>query len=298
MSFLSAIRAWHWIFLLLWVALVAYQPQPQVLLQEYLGFSLLGILGALFANSTGAGGGVVFMPFFNQLEFSVMTSVATSFAIQCCGMTAGALTWWAYQQKLKIHQAELAGQWQALVKVLIIVVPSACVGLWAVQYSANFLEQLTDTTGLHTGFGVFSMLLSVAIIFTIYALANTPIKSQASVGDLICLGLLALVGGAITAWLSIGVGELIAVYLIMRGFNVTFSIALAVMLSAFVVWAGVIFHVLVSQAIYWPVVLFAGLGAVFGGILAKQLVLYFSAKRLKLFFAGWIFILGLSALPF
>jgi uncharacterized membrane protein YfcA len=108
----------------------------------------------------------------------------------------------------------------------------------------------------------------------------------------------ALVGGGITAWLSIGVGELVAVYLIIRRFNVTFAIAAAVILSALTVWGGIIFHLLITQAIYWPVVLFAGAGAIVGGILAKQLVLYFSAKNLKLFFAGWIFILGITSLPF
>jgi uncharacterized membrane protein YfcA len=116
--------------------------------------------------------------------------------------------------------------------------------------------------------------------------------------DCITLSAVALVGGGITAWLSIGVGELVAVYLIIRRFNVTFAIAAAVILSALTVWGGIIFHLLITQAVYWPVVLFAGAGAIVGGILAKQLVLYFSAKNLKLFFAGWIFILGITSLPF
>lgn len=93
------------------------------------------------------------MPFFSQLGCSISTSVATGFAIQCCGMTAGAVTWWAFYRQMKM-----------------------------------------------------------------------------------------------------------------------------------------------PQAVYWPVVLFAGAGAIVG-VLAKQPVLYFSAKNLKLFFAGWIVILGVSALP-
>jgi uncharacterized membrane protein YfcA len=90
----------------------------------------------------------------------------------------------------------------------------------------------------------------------------------------------------------------VAVYLIICRFNVTLAIAAAVILSAWTVWGGVIFHLVITQAIYWPVVLFAGAGAIAGGILAKQLVLFFSAKNLKLFFAGWIFILGFTSLPF
>mgnify|MGYP000181856947 FL=1 len=87
-------------------------------------------------------------------------------------------------------------------------------------------------------------------------------------------------------------------YLIIRRFSVTLAIAAAVILSAMTVWGGVIFHLVITKAIYWPVVLFAGAGAIAGGILAKQLVLYFSAKNLKLFFAGWILILGFTSLPF
>ena len=78
--------------------------KPLSLLFDYGGFVFLGLLGAIFANATGAGGGVVFIPFFNQLEFSSVTSIATSFAIQCCGMTAGAITWWTfYRRHILIH---------------------------------------------------------------------------------------------------------------------------------------------------------------------------------------------------
>jgi uncharacterized membrane protein YfcA len=109
--------------------------------------------------------------------------------------------------------------------------------------------------------------------------------------------MIGIIGGGITAWLSIGVGELVAVYLIIRGFNVTFSIACAVILSAFTVWGGIVFHLLITNAVYWPVVLFAGIGAIIGGMLAKKLVLFFSPKSLKLFFAAWVFVLGVSSLP-
>jgi uncharacterized membrane protein YfcA len=128
-------------------------------------------------------------------------------------------------------------------------------------------------------------------------LSEQHFNTQLTRYDYMALPAIALIGGGITAWLSIGVGELVAVYLIIRRFNVTFAIAAAVILSAFTVWGGIIFHLFVTQAIYWPVVLFAGAGAIVGGVLAKQLVLYFSAKNLKLFFAGWIFILGFTSLP-
>jgi uncharacterized membrane protein YfcA len=286
------------VFLLfVWLSILFWQTQPLTLTQEYAGFAFLGLLGAIFANATGAGGGVVFVPFFNQLEFSVATSVATSFAIQCCGMTAGALTWLAFYKQLKASNQPESVYWQPLSKILLLTVPSSFLGLWMVQINPQFFAHFSDPTSLHTGFGLFSIGLAVTIFATVFLLSNQSFTTQLSLLDYIALPFIALVGGGITAWLSIGVGELVAVYLIICRFNVTFAIAAAVILSALTVWAGIVFHILITQAVYWPVVLFAGAGAIVGGILAKQLVLYFSVKNLKLFFAGWIFILGITSLP-
>jgi uncharacterized membrane protein YfcA len=284
--------------LLIWLGLLFWQTHPLTLIQEYGGFTFLGLLGAIFANATGAGGGVVFVPFFNQLDFSAATSVATSFAIQCCGMTAGAITWWVFYKQVKTHNQPESNQWQPLVRVLLLTIPFSLMGLWMVQINPQFFAHFSDPTSLHTGFGIFSIGLALAIFATVLLLNNPSFNSQLAKHDYIALPVIALVGGGITAWLSIGVGELVAVYLIICRFNVTLAIAAAVILSAWTVWGGIVFHLVITQAIYWPVVLFAGAGAIAGGILAKQLVLYFSAKNLKLFFAGWIFILGFTSLPF
>ncbi|MFT4745978.1 MAG: putative membrane protein YfcA [Congregibacter sp.] len=287
------------VFLLFfWLNLVFWQTLPINLISEYGGFTFLGLLGAIFANATGAGGGVVFVPFFNQMDFTVATSVATSFAIQCCGMTAGAITWWGFYQQQKAKREPESTQWLPLVKILLITVPPSILGLFMVQINPQFFAHFSDPTSLHTGFGVFSIGLALAIFATVFLLNSENFNKKLYMYDYIALPIIALVGGGITAWLSIGVGELVAVYLIMRRFNVTLAIAAAVILSAMTVWGGVIFHLVITKAIYWPVVLFAGAGAIVGGILAKQLVLYFSAKNLKLFFAGWIFILGFTSLPF
>ena len=285
--------------LFIWLGLLFWQTHTLTLIQEYGGFTFLGLLGAIFANATGAGGGVVFVPFFNQLDFSVATSVATSFAIQCCGMTAGAITWWAFYKKAQANhsQPEFA-QWQPLVRILLLTIPFSLFGLWMVQINPQFFAHFSDPTSLHTGFGIFSIGLALAIFATVLLLNNPNFNTQLAKHDYIALPVIALVGGGITAWLSIGVGELVAVYLIICRFNVTLAIAAAVILSAWTVWGGIVFHLVITQAIYWPVVMFAGAGAIAGGILAKQLVLYFSAKNLKLFFAGWIFILGFTSLPF
>lgn len=264
------------------------------LFTDYSGFSLLGVIGAIFANATGAGGGVIFVPFFNQLNFAPATTVATSLAIQCCGMTAGALTWWIFYKK----NCTKNPQWDGLKLSLLLTVPFSMAGIWSAQGYQYWQGDLTSADALHVSFGIFSILLSLAIFATIPRLKQQDFKQHLNKSDFYLLPLIGFVGGIITAWLSIGVGELVAVYLIIRGFNVTLSIACAVILSAFSVWAGVLYHVFITEQVYWPVVMFAGAGAIIGGILAKHVVLFFSATHLKIFFAAWVFILGVSAMPY
>lgn len=275
------------------VLLIVLSAEPLALIIEYGAFTFLGVIGAIFANSTGAGGGVIFVPFFNQLAFTPETTVATSFAIQCCGMTAGAITWYLFYRKNCRDRAD----WSELGEGLLLTVPFSVLGIWLAQYYQNSIGGITDASTLHAGFGIFSIFLAFSIFGTIPILKKYSFEARFTSYDRLCLPLVSLTGGVITAWLSIGVGEMIAVYLIIRGYNVTFSIAIAVILSAFSVWGGILYHVFMTSAVHWQVVMFAGTGAVIGGILAKYLTLYFSPNRLKMFFAGWILLLGITSLP-
>ena len=282
--------------MVLWCAFLLAQPDTLGLIHEFGRFIALGITGAIFANATGAGGGVVFVPFFNHLGFSATTIVATSFAIQCCGMTAGGITW--YRFYLAQHKAD--SEWSSLFQALVVTIPSSWIGIWLVQfveYQQWFSLHGKGVDQLHLWFGVFSIVLAVAIYFSIPLLKRQAFKVDMVNIDRLMLVLIGLIGGAITAWLSVGVGELVAVYLIIRGFNVTFAIAVAVILSAFSVWGAIVYHIAITEAVVWPLVLFAGAGAVIGGIIAKRVVLMFSATKLKVFFATWVLILGVSGLP-
>jgi uncharacterized membrane protein YfcA len=285
------------VLLFLWIGSLLAQPAPIELVKEFGLFSVLGVIGAIFANATGAGGGVVFVPFFNYLSFSAQSVVATSFAIQCCGMTAGALTWAAYYK----HQHKYDHYWKALPSVLMLTVPSSICGIGFAQYSSQSTRLLEHLWGgannLHIAFGSFSILLAIAIFASIPLMKRTHFKKDLHTKDLLLLPFIGFLGGIITAWLSVGVGELVAVYLIIRGFNVTLSIASAVILSAFTVWSALPYHAFISESVVWQVVLFAGAGAIVGGTIAKFVVLAFSVQRLKLFFGIWVLILGVTSLP-
>nr|WP_246587838.1 sulfite exporter TauE/SafE family protein [Alteromonas lipotrueiana] len=279
-----------------WLAILALQPNLDSLITGYGAFSALGIIGAVFANATGAGGGVVFVPFFHHLGLNATQIVATSFAIQCFGMTVGAITWGQYYRR---HQQNNV-HWQPLSSALILCIPAAIGGLLLAQWGAHlpafgwFTQHLAR---VHIGFGFFSIVLGLAILASIPLLKRTSFQKNLSTVDIIMLPFIAFSGGIITAWLSVGVGELVAVYLIIRRFNITMAIAVAVILTAVCVWCAMAFHWLQTHAVVWQIVLFAGVGAALGGRLAKYVVLAFDVKHLKIFFGIWVLLMGVGALP-
>ena len=265
-------------FLCLSLLFTAYQMFNDLF--DYWLFSFLGVIGAIFANSTGAGGGVIFIPMFSQLNFTEQESIATSFAIQCFGMTAGAITWshHYYSQKRDLRL------WQGFKRIISVTSISAVIGLTGV-----FVCQTASPATLHVSFSWFSLLLGLFIIITVYLLKPHRERSQIYLFDYIALILIGLFGGALTAWLSVGVGELLVIYLILRRFDINMAVAAAVVVSAISVWSAI---GQVHQDVYWQVLVFAGPGAVLGGVFAKTLVAHMSATRLKLFFALWLLITG------
>jgi uncharacterized membrane protein YfcA len=273
------------VFFLAWLVAIFLVPQSPNELVGYSPFAFLGLIGAIFANSTGAGGGVVFIPMFNQLGFSPEQAVATSFGIQSFGMTAGAITWFLHYQQNKTDLR----LWQPFIPITLTTTLFSIVGIWFVYGLGQSIPG-----SLNLAFSGFSVILGIAILVTAYLSGRSREHSQLQWFDLAAIVFIGLFGGVITAWLSVGVGELLATYLILRRFDITMAIASAVIVSALTVWSAAPQHMLIQPQIYWQVVIFAGPAAVVGGIFAKTLVTWLSARKLKLFFGTWVLIMGLS----
>lgn len=275
-------------FFILWALALWLVPASLSVISDYFAFSLLGVTGAIFANSTGAGGGVVFIPMFNQLGFTEVQAVATSFGIQCFGMTAGAFTWCHHyrHEKIELHL------WHSFTPIILLTTVFAVIGLWCV-YGLD----IDSPASLHEVFSLFSIVLGLAILASVFLLKPGREHSSLQWFDCLALALIGFGGGVITAWLSVGVGELVAIYLILRRFDVTMAVAAAVVISALVVWSAAFEHFWLNPNAYWQVLLFAGPGAVLGGVFAKTLVSWLSARKLKIFFACWVLIVGLVTLP-
>ncbi len=254
----------------------------ELFLESPLASLVVGICGAIFANSTGAGGGVVFVPLFHALGFSDAQAVSTSFVIQSYGMTTGAIAWSLYYRRQGRAQA-----WEAFGIALAITVPASIAGLWSVTLSG-----LAAPASLSFSFALFSVLLGAAIL--ILAIGDRQrLRLYPDPADRVALAALAFIGGAVTAWLSVGVGEFVAFYLIARRFDVTEAVAVAVVVSAVTIWSGSPVHVFAadSEAV-WRVALWAGPGAIIGALVARALALKLSAIRLKRFFGVWLLVIG------
>ncbi|NND81879.1 MAG: sulfite exporter TauE/SafE family protein [Gammaproteobacteria bacterium] len=272
-------------FVLLCFALLYFEFQWQ-----QIGFFLVGVTGAIFANSTGAGGGVVFIPLFDFLGFSEPQSLATSFGIQSYGMTAGAITWWCHYkiQTSAVPHPTTQAEWQPLPTLIAIAALASVAGIWL-----NFSLVLASPAGLLDTFRVFSIFLGICILTTARRMRGDSVRTEIEGIDYGVVALLAFGGGVITAWLSVGVGEIVAFYLIFRRYNTTLAIAVAVIVTAVTVWSVAPINFGANSQIYWQLVAFAGPGAVVGGITARVLVNSMSPIGLKIFFGVWLLFVGI-----
>ncbi|MCL1144857.1 sulfite exporter TauE/SafE family protein [Shewanella sp. 10N.261.52.F9] len=271
----------------LWSKLVLQSPNSFALIQDYLHYIFLGITGAIFANSTGAGGGVIFIPVFNSLNLTNEQSISTSFAIQCFGMTTGAVAWFSYYLQNKKHS------WTQLPLLLLLLTPLSVAGLWTIESL-----MIPPLANLEYSFSLFSILLGITLIYSHSKLNKslTPIRHQVELTDFIALGCISYLGGMITAWLSVGVGELIVIYLLLRKVEPTLAVATGVIVTAITVWTTAGIHLSADSDTNFNIVTFAGPGAIIGALIAKKLALFLPIDKLKLFFAAWIIVSGTAML--
>lgn len=273
-------------YALLWL----FVPYQAVLLEKLWFLPGIGVIGAIIANTSGTGGGVVFVPVFNAMrEWSVMNLaplqiVGVSMGIQAFGMTMGALRW---TDRL-YHQPE-PDRLHALVRprdfftVALAVLALSLPAMLLTQRIAQF-----DENAVLMGYKAFSILLGFALIAATWTVnLEREERGRLERVDLAVLLLLAIPGGFLTALFSVGVGELVALYLFIRHYPVLLCTGAACLISSISVIAGAIWHI-DAGTIQWEVVLLAAPGAMLGGFLARPIALWLGARRLKTIDGSWI----------
>ena len=276
----------------------ALVPADPALLARLWFLPGVGIVGAIIANTSGTGGGVVFVPVFNALrELGVMSLsplavVGVSMGIQSFGMSMGSLRW---ADRL-LHQPE-PGPLEARVRprdfatVVCLVLTLSAPAMLATQRMTAFDQQ--DVLYAYKG---FSILLGPALIIATWTFnAARPERVELERIDLVVLAAMAIPGGMITALFSVGMGELVALYLFIRHYPVLLCTGAACVISAASCLSGVVWHI-EAGTIQWEVVLLAAPAAMLGGFLARPIALWLGAKRLKTLDGGWIVVSALYLL--
>lgn len=254
----------------------------------------VGVFGAIIANASGTGGGVVFIPVFSLLAADASLGLtptgilAASFLIQCFGMTMGSLTW---IRRIHRHRERAdagvpaKGFWGLIALLAVLAIP--CM-LWAQRMST-----LEPSTVLLL-FKAFSVALGL-ILFLSTLLRGPDARERQGLAraDVVILALLAPGAGWITALFSVGLGEVTALYLFLRGYPLQTCSGAAVILSALCVLSGAPFHILAGH-VPWAVVALAAPGALLGGFVARRIATWLGGRRLKLAVGLWIAGSGLA----
>ena len=269
--------------------ILAWPTGSVTLIQDYGLFFFLGLAGALVANSTGAGGGVIFIPFFTLLDFTSAQSIATSIAIQCFGMTAGTVSWSRFIHK-KMITKEINPY--PVIKIVSLTGPTTIIAVLIGQYVLPHPK-----INIETLFGLFS------IIFGITLLIFTKIKGKNDLGEIhpttrfseILMIATCFVGGIVTTWISVGVGEAIALLLFFLGYPAFFAVAIGVFTSSISVLTAISYHIQADN-VSTEVLLFAGMAALVGGYVARYITNKIGGYNLKIFFGFWILISGFFTL--
>ena len=276
-------------------ASVAFDPRLMAQLWFLPG---IGVIGAIIANTSGTGGGVVFVPVFNALrEWNVMDLqplqvVGVSMCIQSFGMTMGALRWTD-----RLHHQPEPEPLHAVVSPRDFF--TVALAVLALSLPAMLLTQRLTSFDQHAvlmGYKGFSILLGIALIASTWTVnLARPEKDRLERFDLLVLLLLAIPGGMLTALFSVGIGELVALYLFIRHYPVLLCTGAACLISSVSVIAGAIWHI-EAGTVAWEVVLLAAPGAVLGGFLARPIALWLGARRLKTLDGSWIVLSALYLL--
>jgi uncharacterized membrane protein YfcA len=276
--------------LVLYAMLWALVPADPALLAKLWFLPGVGIIGAIIANTSGTWGGVVFVPVFNALrELGVMSLaplgvVGVSMGIQSFGMSMGALRW---TDRL-LHQPA-SGHLEAQVRLKDFAnVVGAVLALSLPAMLATQRLTAFDQMQVLYAYKAFSILLGCALIAATWTInAARPERARLERADLAVLLALAVPGGMLTALFSVGVGELVALYLFIRHYPVLLCTGAACVISALSCISGTVWH-LGAGTIQWEVVLLAAPAAALGGFLARPIALWLGAKRLKTLDGSWI----------
>ena len=219
--------------------------------------TLVAFFAASVANATAIGGGFLFMPlfiFFYQLAPPL--ALKLSIATQAFGMSSGALTW---------------GRDFIDKNAFILASVASISGVWFATYHfavpSGYIKPLFALISL----GVF---IALVIEMRLKVLDQQQKAYFSFNTSSIFFVLAAFAGGLLTGWTAIGVGEVVALYLLFfYRLRLDKAIGTGVAVLAFSSIAGFIFHADLG-GIPWELLLFTVPGVILGGRYGVKMAKY------------------------
>lgn len=267
---------------------------PLDLIAERWPVFLTAIVAAAVANATAVGGGFIFMPLFSMgYGFSSLESLKLALATQAFGMTSGALAW-----SIKRIVISILGF------SLVFAITGMIVGSFYISPDQNYID---------IAFGAASLGLAVILAVEVYYSKKNSREVEIrtpTTADLIVFAVLCLLGGMINAWVSIGIGEIVALWMLLRWkYPLALCISTGVAALAGCSIAGLLIHSELG-GIRWDFLAFTAPGVVIGGRLGARLGVvicgdtreetkaknFNSGDRLKHFIIVVIFVDGIAVL--
>jgi uncharacterized membrane protein YfcA len=254
------------IFALVWVVVWLRFPAPLALAEAHWPLILVGFAGAVIGNATAIGGGLVFIPvMIFGYHYPAFEALMLALATQAFGMSSGAIAWFS--------RGEIP--WRRLEWILLPMLAGCAVSALVLRPNALLIKGL---------FGPVSVVIGLVTLLMLKRISNArEIPDRDRWG----LALVSLAGGLLTGWVAIGVGEVVAAYLILRwGLKPERAIGLGVVLLALTSIALTLLHGPLLGNIPWETAWFLILGSVFGARMGPYLAQWIGQRPLKVVFAA------------
>ena len=188
--------------------------------------TLAAFIAASVANATAIGGGFLFMPLFIFVyQLAPPIALKLSIATQAFGMTSGALTWGrSYIDRTAFLIASIA----------------SIIGVWLATYSLAVPSAYIKPLFAIISLGVFfALVLEISLKVTDQ---QQKVNFRLNITS-IFYAFVAFAGGLVTGWTAIGVGEMVALYLLFfYRLRLDKAIGTGVAVLAVSSIAGLIFH--------------------------------------------------------
>ena len=211
----------------------------------------IAIASAAAANATAVGGGFVFMPLFS-LGYGLggHATLALSLSTQAFGMTSGALGW-------------------SLASIDRRALLVACATSGAGMLLGTLVVTPAEET-IRTAFAWGSLAVAAAMVAMLWVPTTGAPRPRTRMDDWLFAVACAL-GGLITAWVAIGIGEVVALWLMFRWrASAGTAIATGVAALAFCSVLGLVCHAALG-AVPWIYLAFTAPSVVLGGRLGARL---------------------------